>query len=415
MLLKIFYKYGDEPESYFDFNGDTLTIGRSSLKSQTVDLNLYPDGSTSRRHAVLYFKGNSWWVTDAGSTHGTYYNDKPIKTSTMIPSGGVIVIGSTHLRLLYGDSAEDVTGSQNGIVYNTINPFDPVPKISESMRLEMLSRVASIGKYHSGQVGLEMLARSIQELFGKRADHVGVVVYEDKQPIPLAFLPPEKSYVSFSLVEKVMDERIAFIWDQSSTSGNQPNAPSLKKVVTAMYAPITYNHRIIGVLHVNSVSPNVRFTRDDLEIFTEIARSSSLLFHEQHNMLNQVPTVFISYSRKNKDFIKRLSNDLRRQVIGVWYDDRLRAGEEWELQLSQAIEVMNVCLLIMSPSSLSSKNVKWELDQARLMKKAILPVLYEACENIPDWLSKIQYVDFTRDYQRGLTDLIDEICHKSSL
>jgi hypothetical protein len=180
-----------------------------------------------------------------------------------------------------------------------------------------------------------------------------------------------------------------------------------------MYAPITDNHRIIGVLHVGSTSVITNFTRDDLEIFTEIARRSSLLLRDRQGMLNQVPTVFISYSRKDKLFIKQLANDLRRQVIGVWYDDRLRAGEAWQQQLTQAIEVMNVCLLVMSPSSLASKNVAWEMEQARSMNKLILPILHKSCETMPDWLSEIQHIDFTKNAVHGLVDLIDEIRIKS--
>lgn len=415
MSVRIFYQYNEEPEKHFDFDGDTLTIGRSSLNSPTVDLNLYPDGAISRRHATLYFDRNHWWVRDSGSKHGTFYEGKAITSSTMIPSGGMIVIGDTCLRLEYDGSSDDVTGSQNGFVteHITIDPFGQPYKISESVRLDVLSRIANIRKQYAGQTALEMLAKCIREYFGKKADHVGVVLYRDKQPIPIAFLPPEKSYVSFSLVEHVIEDRIAFIWQRGTAPPDEQENESLKKVISAMYAPITYNRRIIGVIHVDSISADVSFNLNNLEIFTEIARCSSLIMAEQNNILDFVPSVFISYSRRDKEFIKRLSSDLRRDVINVWYDDRLRAGDAWQVQLAQAIEVMHICLLVMSPSSLASENVAWELEQARKAGKTILPVLYHPCPKIPEWLTEIQYIDFTKEPQRAFAELSDAIRSKA--
>jgi hypothetical protein len=409
MSLKIYYRYADGPETCFSFDGDTLTIGRSSMSGQSVDLNLHPDGAVSRRHAILYFDRNRWWVRDTDSKHGVLYQGERITTSTPLRSGDVLMLGDTRLRLQYGDSAEDVSGTQPGVIKEaqTLNPFFHIPQISESLRIDMLSRVARISQQYRGQAALDTLALSIRDLFGVKADHVGVALYEDKQPIPVAFLPPEKSYVSFSLIERVKRDMQAFIWEQANTSMQLPD--SMKQVVTAMYAPIIRNRQIIGVLHVDSTAADARFTLRDLEVFNEIAQSSSLLLHEQHDVLDSLPAIFISYSRRDQQFIKQLAGDLRRQVVSVWYDDRLRPGMAWREQLAQAIRVMNVFVLVMSPTSLASKNVAWEIQTAQQLNKVILPVLYKPCENIPEWLRQIQYVDFTQDTQRGLSDLIDEI------
>ncbi len=410
MTLKIYYHYADEPETCFSFDGDTLIVGRSSFSGHSVDLNLHPDATVSRRHAILYFDRNSWWVRDTDSKSGVLVQDQLITTATPIRSGEKVKLGDTWLRLEYGNSAEDVSGTKPGIVkdgqtFKALPP--PILKITESLRLEMLSRVAKIGQQYRGQAALDMLAQSIRDLFGTKADHIGVILYEDKQPIPLAFLPPEKSYVSFTLIELVKQDMKAFIWEQANTSMKLP--PSMKQVVTSMYAPIIRKRQIIGVLHVDSTAADARFTLDDLEVFNEIAQSSSLLLHEQREVLDSLPAIFISYSRKDQDFIKQLAGNLRRQVISVWYDERLRAGMEWREQLTQAIRVMNVFVLVMSPTSLASKNVAWEIETAQCMNKIILPVLYKPCENIPDWLREIQYVDFTKDEQRGLSNLTDEI------
>jgi hypothetical protein len=320
-----------------------------------------------------------------------------------------VKLGDTWLRLEYGNSAENRRSVVGGWIedVNTLKPLTHVSRIAASPRIDMLNRVARIGQQYRGQAALDKLASYLRELFGTKADHVGVVLYEDKQPIPLAFLPPEKSYVSFTLVDLVKHNLEAFIWEHANTTSDLPE--SMKHIVTTMYAPIIRKRQIIGVLHVDSTAADARFTLDDLEVFNEIAQSSSLLLHEQREVLDSLPAVFISYSRKDQDFIKQLAGNLRRQVISVWYDERLRAGMEWREQLTQAIRVMNVFVLVMSPTSLASKNVAWEIETARRMNKIILPVLYKPCQNIPDWLHEIQYVDFTKDEQRGLSNLTDEI------
>jgi hypothetical protein len=52
-----------------------------------------------------------------------------------------------------------------------------------------------------------------------------------------------------------------------------------------------------------------------------------------------MPQVFISYSRKDAEFIDRLVADLKSAGLTVWYDlSGLDGGTHWETEIQAAID-----------------------------------------------------------------------------
>jgi class 3 adenylate cyclase len=68
--------------------------------------------------------------------------------------------------------------------------------------------------------------------------------------------------------------------------------------------------------------------------------------------------VFISYSHKDKVWLKRLQTHLkpyeRLGKIAAWDDEKLRTGTEWKPQITAAIDNAQVAVLLVSPSFLAS-------------------------------------------------------------
>lgn len=119
--------------------------------------------------------------------------------------------------------------------------------------------------------------------------------------------------------------------------------------------------------------------------------------------------IFISYSRVNTDFVTRLINDLTRQGFNVWMDQRdIGAGQRWDTVIQDALETCGLFIIILSPYSVESENVLDELSYAVNEKKRIIPILLENCE-IPYRIARLQFVNFTGDYQTGFQHLISEI------
>jgi pSer/pThr/pTyr-binding forkhead associated (FHA) protein len=70
-----------------------VTIGRSAENDIALD-----DDFASARHARIEPRRDGVWVTDAGSTNGTYVNAAKLTKPHRLSSGDVVRIGNTDLR-----------------------------------------------------------------------------------------------------------------------------------------------------------------------------------------------------------------------------------------------------------------------------------------------------------------------------
>jgi hypothetical protein len=117
-------------------------------------------------------------------------------------------------------------------------------------------------------------------------------------------------------------------------------------------------------------------------------------------------TTFISYSRKNSDFAVRLAKDLKAAGIDVWLDQLdIPTGARWDDEIEKALDQSSIFLIVLSPESIQSQNVKDEVGYAIDAGKRILPVTVENC-NIPFRLRRFQYVDFSnKSYEDSLIEI----------
>ncbi len=106
---------------------------------------------------------------------------------------------------------------------------------------------------------------------------------------------------------------------------------------------------------------------------------------------------FISYSRINSDFSVRLAKDLKSAGYDVWLDQLdIPTGARWDDELERALEASDTFLIVMSPQSIQSQNVKDEIGYAIDTGKNILPIVLENCK-VPFRLRRFQYVDVSEE------------------
>ncbi len=108
--------------------------------------------------------------------------------------------------------------------------------------------------------------------------------------------------------------------------------------------------------------------------------------------------VFISYSRRDEDFIKQLYQSLIDQGISTWYDrENIRVGNQWATEIVEGIRDCKVFVLSLSPDSTASVNVRKEVDLAQRYQKQIVPLVWRPTE-IPVameyQLAGIQWIEF---------------------
>ena len=75
---------------------ERLTIGRS----EDSKVRLKDDVYVSSHHAEIYFQGDTFWLSDLGSTNGTLKNAAPVTEKPVtIQRGDIITIGRTRFEV----------------------------------------------------------------------------------------------------------------------------------------------------------------------------------------------------------------------------------------------------------------------------------------------------------------------------
>jgi TIR domain-containing protein len=112
---------------------------------------------------------------------------------------------------------------------------------------------------------------------------------------------------------------------------------------------------------------------------------------------------FLSYSRANKDFAIRLAKELKSEGFHVWLDQLdIPLGARWDVEVEKALEESEIFMIIMTPASIASENVRDEIGYAIDNGKRFLPVLLENC-TVPLRLRRFQYVDFSnKNFDEGV-------------
>src|SRR5262245_33503265 len=118
---------------------------------------------------------------------------------------------------------------------------------------------------------------------------------------------------------------------------------------------------------------------------------------------------FFSYARADKDFVLKLADDLRSHGINLWLDQLdIPGGVRWDDAVEDALHASPCLLVVLSPASVASDNVKDEISFGLENRKTIVPILHKECA-IPLRLQRFQYIDFRVGYEDGIKRLIQAL------
>jgi hypothetical protein len=124
--------------------------------------------------------------------------------------------------------------------------------------------------------------------------------------------------------------------------------------------------------------------------------------------------VFISYSRKDKEFVQQFTRRLSDNGRDVWVDfEDIPFGSAWWDEICRGIEGAHTMLFVISPDSLASKVCGLEVSYAVQNHKRLLPILYHPAGDTPvppeiaslNWLSFSDPAAFEQSFQQLLQTL----------
>lgn len=96
------------------------------------------------------------------------------------------------------------------------------------------------------------------------------------------------------------------------------------------------------------------------------------------------PKVFVSYARRDRDFVDRLASSLTAMGLHVAIDrNDIATGEDWKSRLDDLIIQSDVVLFVMTDASLSSPVCGWEVDRCRELGKRLIPLAHGKPSNEP--------------------------------
>lgn len=108
--------------------------------------------------------------------------------------------------------------------------------------------------------------------------------------------------------------------------------------------------------------------------------------------------IYISYSREDIEFVQQLWHDLTERGISAWYDrENIRATTEGTAEIVEGIRDSKILVLVISPDSMSSVNVRKEVELAERFKNQIVPLIWRPTEipvGMEYQLAGIEFVDF---------------------
>src|SRR5687768_7186021 len=133
--------------------------------------------------------------------------------------------------------------------------------------------------------------------------------------------------------------------------------------------------------------------------------------------------IFISYSRRDQEFVTRLAADLDAQVAGVWFDQStIQLGQKWHEEIMEGIRDCKAFILVLSPDAMESRYAREELNKALELGKTIFPVIYRPAKwtaELESLVKDVQTLDlrsgsYADNFQKLVDGLIEAGAGKAS-
>lgn len=230
-----------------------------------------------------------------------------------------------------------------------------------------------------------------------------------KRIVPILVQPTDLTYIPEDI------RHLQFI-DMTQGSGAEVYQSAINKVLQALQKDAPYHHQHKMLLtqalkwerqHLN---PSILLRGNALkqvENWYQVAKNNlshglvpvqeQFLDESRKQPPNQTFNVFISYSRSDSDFARKLNDNLQIQGMITWFDqENIDTGTDFQQEIYKGIENSENFLFI--PNSVLSPYAKGEIEYAAKLNKRFVVILYREVppSSLHPMVANVQWIDFRR-------------------
>ncbi len=374
------YSYLSGAPQQFETKANSVVVGRA-WRNQTVDLDLTPDHTVSRRHARLSLEEGVYWIEDLGSTGGTWVNGKKIIAKTRLTPTDSITLGQTTLQILGQPVLTTILPKDDipsGILTSSVSATDsPSALLLAAASVEIVKRRLNafyeLGAALSTLESVEGVLTTVLEHLCRAIPHAqrGALLLQDERGLtPRAFVPEDgKPSFSLNLARQAMARRQAFIWRLNIGESTEPFASViLHGTKCAMYAPLILKEEILGVVYVDNFETKSVFHDDDLRLLMAMA-SQAALFVKNQALQQELRRQEIVRSNLLRQFSPQVAGRLEKM---------LKETEQWQLGGSRAEPVT---ILVSDIRGFTALSAQMEPDEVVQMLNELfgvcIPIIFQ--------------------------------------
>ena len=120
--------------------------------------------------------------------------------------------------------------------------------------------------------------------------------------------------------------------------------------------------------------------------------------------------IFISYSRKDDPFVRKLSDGLANRGRKIWVDwEDIPPTADWFGKIKAGIEASRALIFVLSPDSVTSEVCKREVDHALANHKRLIPIIARevVADKVDESIGKLNWIFFRE--QDDISDALNKL------
>lgn len=268
-----------------------LAIGRSPRAQLTID-----DPFASRLHAEMWSDGEACWLSDLGSSNGTFLNGTRVQGAVQVFAGDQVRIGETQLTVEQaGEASRPATAPQplhdsrasrelSALLASVQRAAGtPAPTAPPPTR-DLFALVSKAGVALLSPSGLDAVLPAILELVfdGIPAERAFLLLRDRDGEVRVRAASTRKGStsragtdvkISREVQRQVLGERRSVLSTDAQVDERFKARESviLSGVRSIMAVPLLVGERVLGMAYVDSPLEVRPFTREDLQVLTTIA------------------------------------------------------------------------------------------------------------------------------------------------